>query len=110
MIKEDNELKEKHSTIRVRKETLESLSELKKRGRFSSMDQLAQFFLYIIETRIQKSFQVVVEEFFERMEPEEETETAEKEIPKISLQDPSPAEQRLEDLGGIFKHQTDEEK
>jgi hypothetical protein len=105
MAKENRKKREKHSTIRVGYRTLNSLNKLKKKGRFVSMDQLVGFFLYLLDTRIQEQFQAVVEEYFERMEPEEEVE--EKEITKINLQDPSPAEELLENLGGKIDQRND---
>lgn len=88
------------SSIRVTRESLTYLNNLKKKGRFSSMNQLMSFFMYVVETRMRNEFLSLVNEYFERMEFKAEEETEKTELLKHDLQDSSPAEEMIDSLGG----------
>ncbi|MHA1166287.1 MAG: hypothetical protein ACTSRU_00565 [Candidatus Hodarchaeales archaeon] len=88
------------TSIRVTKESLAYLNDLKKKGRFSSMNQLMCFFMYVVETRMKSEFLSIVNEYFERIEYSEEEDKEEAELKKHELQDPTPVEEMMDNLGG----------
>ena len=88
------------SSIRVTRESLTYLNKLKKKGRFSSMNQLMSFFMYVVETRMKDEFLSLANEYFERMEFNAEEDKEKTELLKHDLQDPSPAEEMIDSLGG----------